>query len=93
VLSETQRRRLLERLGPRITQAGNLIVHCGSTRSRAKNREIARERLAALVADGLRRERHRVATRPGKGARERRLSEKKRRSDTKRQRGRFRGDD
>jgi ribosome-associated protein len=93
VLSETQRRRLLTQLGPRITRAGDLVVHCGATRSRSKNRETARDRLAALVHEGLRRQRHRVATRPGKGARERRLTDKKRRSDTKRGRGRLRGDD
>jgi ribosome-associated protein len=93
LLSSAQRRRLTERLGPRITRAGNLIVHCGASRSRAKNRETARQRLAELVRDGLHTTRQRVATRPGKGARERRLSEKKQRSTTKRQRGRVRDRD
>jgi ribosome-associated protein len=93
LLSAAQRRRLVQRLGPRITRAGNLIVHCGASRSRAKNRETARQRLAELVRDGLRTSRQRVATRPGKGARERRLSEKKQRSTTKRQRGRVRNQD
>jgi ribosome-associated protein len=93
LLSSAQRRRLIERLGPRITRAGNLIVHCGASRSRAKNRETARQRLAELVRDGLHTTRQRVATRPGKGARERRLSEKKQRSTTKRQRGRVRDRD
>jgi ribosome-associated protein len=87
-LSAAQRGRLIQRLGPRITRAGNLVVHCGASRSRAKNRETARERLATLVRDGLRRTRRRVPTRPGKGAREQRLREKKRRSTTKRRRGR-----
>jgi ribosome-associated protein len=92
-LSAAQRGRLIRQLGPRITRAGNLIVHCGASRSRAKNRETARERLAALVRDGLHSTRRRVPTRPGKGARERRLSEKKQRSTTKRQRGRVRNRD
>ena len=92
-LSAAQRSRLIRQLGPRITRAGNLIVHCGASRSRAKNRETARERLAALVRDGLRSTRRRVPTRPGKGARERRLSEKKQRSATKQHRGRVRNRD
>jgi ribosome-associated protein len=93
LLSPAQRRRLAQQLETRITRAGNLIVHCGASRSRAKNRETARQRLAELVRDGLRTSRQRVATRPGKGARERRLSEKKQRSTTKRQRGRVRNQD
>jgi len=92
-LSAAQRSRLIRRLGPRITRAGNLIVHCGASRSRAQNRETARLRLAELVRDGLRSTRRRVPTRPGKGAREQRLREKKQRSTTKRRRGRVRGDD
>ncbi len=88
LLTAAQRGRLVRRLGPRITRAGNLIVHCGASRSRAKNRETARERLAALVRDGLRTTRRRVPTRPGKGAREQRLRVKKQRSTTKQQRGR-----
>jgi len=92
-LTAAQRRRLLERLGPRVTRAGNLIVHCGASRSRAKNREVARDRLAAVVRDALRSTRKRVPTRPGKGAREQRLRDKKHKSATKRQRGRIRGDD
>jgi ribosome-associated protein len=92
-LTAAQRRRLIQRLGPRITQAGNLSVHCGASRSQSKNRETARERLAELVRDGLRTTRRRVPTKPGKGARERRLSEKKQRSTTKQQRGRVRNRD
>jgi len=92
-LTAAERRRLTERLGSRITRAGNLSVHCGASRSRSKNRETARERLAELVRDGLRTRRRRVATKPGKGARERRLSEKKQRSTTKQGRGRVRNRD
>jgi len=92
-LTAAQRRRLIERLGPRITRAGNLSVHCGTSRSRSKNREAARERLAELVRDGVRIARRRVATKPGKGARERRLTEKKQRSATKQGRGRVRNRD
>jgi len=88
-----QRKRLLERLGPRLTRSGSLVVHAGRSRSRGKNREAARERLAELVRGALRVTRRRVPTRPGKGARERRLTEKKQRGATKERRRAPLGDD
>ncbi len=92
-LSPAQRALLLERLGPRLTRSGSLVVHAAGTRSRGKNREAARERLAELVRDALRVSRRRVPTRPSKGARERRLTEKKQRGATKQQRRAPRGDE
>ena len=92
-LGATQRARLLTRLGPRITRSGDIVVHSGRFRSRAKNREAARARLAELVREALRVTRRRVPTRPGKAVRERRLQEKKYRSATKRTRTRPRNDD
>jgi ribosome-associated protein len=85
-LGAAQRARLLERLGPRLTRSGSLVVHAARSRSRAQNREAARSRLAEIVRDALRTTRHRVPTRPGKASRERRLTQKKQRSATKRRR-------
>lgn len=93
VLSPEQRHRLLARLGPRITRGGDLVVHSGGTRSRAKNREAARTRLAEIVNDALRTVRRRVPTRPGKAAVGRRLDAKKRQSRTKERRSRPGHDD
>ncbi len=87
-LTDRQRARLLERLARRLSRDGELIVHAGRARSRARNREQARARLAERVRDALATQRTRVPTRPPGGARERRLSDKKRRATTKRQRGR-----
>ena len=53
-------------------------------RSQARNRELAIERLVAQLAEALRVERRRVATKPSKAAVERRLEQKRRRSQTKR---------
>lgn len=80
VLTETLRRRLLRRLESRLTRSGDLLVHARQQRSRTRNRELARERLAELVREGLASPRQRVATRATRGS-------KKRRLDTKRQRG------
>jgi ribosome-associated protein len=53
-------------------------------RSQTRNRELAIERLSAQLAEALRVEKRRVATKPGKAAVERRLEQKRRRSQTKR---------
>jgi ribosome-associated protein len=87
-LTDTQRRRLRERLASRLTRSGELVVHASARRSRARNREQARERLASLVRDGLRVRRTRVATKPGAAARTRRLDAKQRRGALKQGRGR-----
>jgi len=84
VLGPLQRARLIARLGPRLTRTGDLVVHADGARSRARNREAARERLAELVADALRVPRARRPTRPSRGAREQRMQSKRRRADTKR---------
>ena len=86
-LSDEQKRRLAARYGPRVTAIAQ------DARSQHRNRELALERLGERIAAGLRLRKHRRATRPGRGARERRLESKKRRSDVKRQRRRPRADD
>lgn len=91
-LGPVRRARLLARLDTRLTRAGELIVHASRHRSRARNRELARERLAELVRDALRVRRKRVATRPGRAAKARRLETKRRRGGVKRERQR-RSDD
>ncbi|MEM7411932.1 MAG: alternative ribosome rescue aminoacyl-tRNA hydrolase ArfB [Myxococcota bacterium] len=91
-LSDSQRRRVLARLGDRVTRAGNLVVHASRHRSRARNRELARERLAELVRDALRTQRRRVPTRESAASKRRTLEAKRRRSDTKRGRRRVERD-
>jgi ribosome-associated protein len=81
-LSEAQRRRLLERIGPRATAVAQ------DARGQARNRELALQRLAAKLADGLREEKPRRPTRPSRAAKERRLEQKRRASQRKRTRRR-----
>ena len=75
--------------GSRMTADGILVIDARRHRTQAQNREDARERLAELVRQALVKPRRRRATKPGKGAVERRIEVKKRRSDTKRGRGRI----
>ena len=85
-LTPAQKARVREKLGYRIGASGCLQVHVESERSQYRNREIARERLAELVARALRREKKRRATRPTRASRERRLEDKRRQSRKKAER-------
>ncbi|MCL2585544.1 MAG: aminoacyl-tRNA hydrolase [Streptosporangiales bacterium] len=85
-LTETARLRAAERLASRLS-GGVLTVASSGERSQLMNREEARERLAAILREALAPPRPpRVATKPSRGARERRLENKRRRSATKRNR-------
>ncbi|MDX6291008.1 MAG: ribosome-associated protein [Kribbellaceae bacterium] len=87
-LSDTLKARALERLGSRLVD-GVLTVAASEHRSQWRNREAARTRLAAVLRDAIAAPpRQRRPTRPSKGAVRRRLNDKKRRSETKRLRGR-----
>jgi ribosome-associated protein len=85
-LPPSVRDRAVERLGRRLV-AGVLTVTASEHRSQLRNREAAAARLAALVAGAIAPPpRTRRATRPSRGAVERRIADKKRRSQTKRNR-------
>lgn len=84
VLTDTQRSRLLARLGGRLVD-GVVTVTASEHRSQLRNRDAARARLTALVADALRPPaRRRRPTRPTRGSQQRRLDAKRRRGDVKR---------
>ena len=84
VLSPLERERLVERLSGRLV-GGVLTIAASEHRAQLRNRDAARERLAAIVADALRPPSPaRRPTKPGRGAKERRLKAKKQRTDVKR---------
>lgn len=76
------RDRLLERLGER-SPRGVLAVVVDESRSQWRNRLTARRRLAELLEQALDRPRPRRPTAPTRAGRERRLAEKRRRSERK----------
>jgi ribosome-associated protein len=84
-LGPRQRERLLEKLGPTVR------VVVDEHRSQARNRTLAYERLAGRLAAALVVAAPRRPTKPSKGAVRRRLEDKKRQSERKRERG-WRGD-
>jgi ribosome-associated protein len=76
-LSDSQKRRVLAKAGP------TLRAIAQDERSQLRNRELAIERLVEQLRQALKVERRRLATKPTKASRERRLETKKRRSHTK----------
>lgn len=82
-----QRDRILQRLSGRLVD-GVLTVVAAEYRSQLRNREVARVRLAAMLRQVLAPDPPtRRPTRPSRAARERRLADKRRRSEVKRFRG------
>jgi ribosome-associated protein len=81
VLSDADKRRLLDRIGPVVRAVAQ------DERSQWRNRELALERLTETLAAGLKRQRRRRPTSPSQEARKRRLAAKRRRAATKRLRG------
>jgi ribosome-associated protein len=88
VLPEAVRERLLGKRDRRVTDAGVLVLNAQRYRTQERNREDARERLAAFIASGLHAPVPRIATRPSRAAKQRRLDQKKERSTIKRERTR-----
>ncbi|KAA9108447.1 alternative ribosome rescue aminoacyl-tRNA hydrolase ArfB [Microbacterium rhizomatis] len=83
VLSPVQRERLLDRLDGRLI-GGVLRITASEHRAQLRNRDAARERLSAVVADALRPPSPpRRPTKPTRGAKERRLQAKQRRTGIK----------
>ena len=87
-LPEAVRARLLAKRDRRVTDDGVLVIQAQRFRTQERNREDARERLAAFVEAGLRAPKPRIATKPSRGAKERRLGEKRQRSTIKQSRTR-----
>ncbi|MBY0491265.1 MAG: aminoacyl-tRNA hydrolase [Gemmatimonadaceae bacterium] len=87
-LREEQRERLLQQLASRLDTEGQLRIVAGEYRSQQQNRRAALERLQQLVARALVVPRVRRATKPSRGAVQERLTDKRKRAETKRQRRR-----
>jgi ribosome-associated protein len=69
-----------------VTGDGVLVISAQRFRTQERNREDARTRLAAFIATGLEAPKPRVATRPSRAAKRRRLEDKQRRGEIKRRR-------
>jgi ribosome-associated protein len=79
-LSDAQKRRVIARAGTVLRAVAQ------DERSQLRNRELATERLVASLREALRVERKRLPTKPTEAAKQRRLDDKRRRGELKRQR-------
>jgi ribosome-associated protein len=86
-LTDDQKRRVIARLGPRVTAVAQ------DARGQARNRELALERLRRRLTQALATPRHRHATRPTTASVHRRLDTKRRQAARKRDRRRPASDD
>ena len=86
-LPEPVRTRLLARRDRRLTSDGVLVIQANRFRDQAKNRDDARERLAELIRAAMHVPKRRIATKPTRASKERRIESKKSRSTIKQTRG------
>ncbi len=85
-LTAAVRERLIGLAGRRMTDGGVIIIQAERFRSQERNRADARERLTGLIRQALIAPKPRVATKPSRSAKRRRVDTKVKRGDTKRMR-------
>ena len=93
LLSAAQKELLLKKLENRINSEGFLQVRSQTHRTQLANKEEVVKKMNALVQEALKKKKARIATRPSKMVKENRIENKKRKSDTKKQRQKIRSGD
>lgn len=83
-LTEALKARLSRLAGKRLTDDGVLVIRADRFRTQERNRDDARQRLIELIRKATHVPKHRVATRPTRASKERRLEGKERRGQVKR---------
>ncbi|HEY4182963.1 MAG TPA: alternative ribosome rescue aminoacyl-tRNA hydrolase ArfB [Kofleriaceae bacterium] len=83
VLSDEDRAWLLQKLRSKLTSDGTLIITSTLTRDQLKNREDAESKLALIVGAALDRPKTRKATKVSKGAKRRRVADKRKHAEKK----------
>lgn len=93
LFTDLQKQRLLEKLSNRINAEGFLLVKSQIHRTQLANKEEVIERINDLIFRALKKKKARIATKPSKESREKRLERKKKNSETKSHRRKFRPGD
>ena len=88
-LTDDQRRRITEKLATRIAEDGVLRLTSAGSRSQHQNKEDVTERFGRMIEQALRIPKPRRKTKPSRASKEARLKSKKKRSETKSNRGRI----
>ena len=92
-LAPAVKARLKRLAGRKWTAEGAIVIQVEDTRSQARNREIARERLVEMIRAALVAPKRRIATKPTYGSQRRRLAAKTERGEVKTLRGKIGEDD
>lgn len=93
LFSDEQKTLLKEKLSNRITGDGYLQVKSQTHRTQLANKQESVEKINELIKRALEKKKSRIATKASKGSKEKRLESKKRKSEIKSGRQRFRSDD
>ncbi|HEY0042475.1 MAG TPA: alternative ribosome rescue aminoacyl-tRNA hydrolase ArfB [Flavisolibacter sp.] len=93
LLSEEQKTIVQHKLSNRINADGQLMVKAQTYRTQLQNKEEAIKKINELVEAALKKKKMRIATKPSKAARENRIENKKRSSEVKQGRKKFRPKD
>lgn len=88
-LPEPVKRRLRRLAGRRWTKDGAIVLQVSDERSQARNREIARERLAELIRKAAEKPKPRIPTRVSLNQKRKRVDEKRKRGEVKALRGKI----
>ena len=88
--TDEQKQVVLQKLSNRINAEGFLQVKSQTHRSQLANKEEVIEKINRLIQDSLKKKKARIATKPGKQSKEKRLEWKKRNAEVKSQRRKFR---
>ncbi len=91
-LPQALKDKLLASQDRRLNSKGCLVIKAQRFRSQERNREDALERLNSLIAQAATPTKQRVATRPGRTQKEKRMQEKKKNAGKKANRGPVRSD-
>ena len=90
-LPEDVRTRLMKLAGSRLTNEGELLIEAKRHRTQERNRQDAIQRLVELIRRATEKPKLRIATKPTKASKKRRLETKKQRGEVKRGRGKVEG--
>jgi len=93
LLTDEQKQLLLQKLSGKINAEGFLQVRSQVHRSQLQNKEEVIKKINELVERGLKKPKKRIATKPSKAAKEKRLESKKKQSEQKQSRRKIRGFD
>jgi ribosome-associated protein len=93
ILSQEQKQRVAEKLENKINSEGSLVVKSQTYRTQLENKENATVKVNELIAGALKKKKARIATRPSKQSKEKRIESKKRSSEVKEGRRKLRPKD